>query len=238
MKQLSREHQAVLDQKVGFAAFRPVVEDEQSLDLLRFYDSFDGAVSAFILTELHIRQADRCKALGVLADYQKHSAGAGAKQNSTGLSYLETAQTHLDEFRKALKAENPVDKGFSRQLNETKTAMKEALAQVEIKGTDAQGLGAVIDEVSGLFAIGATSVNVFVYVGKKLDELKAMRRTPGRGAETNIAVWKLVAAAVLLALGSWVVYKCYYSPWRCSKKEKAIYNSILAVAIVTFGACE
>ena len=64
-----------------FRKFCPVVEDEESLHLLRFYDSFDGAVSAFILTELHIRQADRCKALGVFTDYQKHSANVGAQQN-------------------------------------------------------------------------------------------------------------------------------------------------------------
>lgn len=65
-----------------------------------------------------------------------------------------------------------------------------------------------------------------------------MRGTTGRGSETNIAIWKVLAAAVLLAVGSWLVYKCYYSRWRCSKREQAIYNSIITVALITFGACE
>ena len=72
-------------------------------------------------------------------------------------------------------------KDFSGRLNETKIEMKEALAQIEIKGTDARELGAVIDEVSGIFVMGATSVEAFAFIGKKMDELAAMRKTPGRG---------------------------------------------------------
>ena len=65
-----------------------------------------------------------------------------------------------------------------------------------------------------------------------------VRSQPGRGAETNIAVWKIVAIAITAGLGAWVVYKCKYSRWRCSSKEKKIYNTILALAMITYGACE
>lgn len=250
MKQLSREHQAILNQKASFAHLRTVIEDEQSLELIRFYDSFDGAMSSFILTELHMRQGDRCKALQVFPDYQAHSHKQGARQNLKGLSYLAASQVFLEEFRKNLIGINPVarppsppreipvEKSFSPRLQEVRQELKEAIAQLEIKGRDAQELGGVVDDVVSVFKIGASSVDVFAFISAKVKELEAVRKTPERGAETNIAVWKLVAAAVLLVLAVWVVYKCFYSPWRCSKNEKAIYNTILAVAMIVFGACE
>lgn len=238
MKQLSREHQAILDLKTSFSSLRPIVEDEQSLELIRFYDSFEGAVSSFVLTELHIRQADRCKALGVFPDRQKFSLAVGEKHNLRGISYLGISRTFLQEFRKALKPENPVDRGFSRRIGEFKLDIKEALAELEIKGSDAGELGNVIDEVAAILKSGATSVDVFNYIDRKVGDLEVARKSPTRGADTNIAVWKLVSAAVMLALATWVVYKCYYSSWRCSKNEKAIYNSILAIASIIFGACE
>lgn len=238
MKQLSREHQAISNLKISFCSFRPIVEDEQSLELIRFYDSFEGALSSFVLTELHIRQADRCKALGVFPDRQKSSLAVGEKHNLRGTSYLATSRIFLQEFRTALTPENPVNRGFSRRIGEFKLDVKEALAELEIKGSDAGELGNVFEEVIAILKPGATSVDMFNYIDRKVGELETVRKSPTRGAETNIAVWKLVSAAVMLGLATWVVYKCYYSSWRCSKNEKAIYNSILAVAAIVFGACE
>lgn len=238
MKQLSREHQAILNMKASFSHFRPVVEDEQSLELVRFYDSFSGAISSFILTELHIRQGERCKVLQVFPEYQAHSLKKGEKHNLRGLTYLDTSKALLQEFRKNLKPESPVDRGFSRKLNEFKLDLKEAIAELEIKPSDAEELGKLIEEIGAVLKVGATSVDVFGYIDSKIVELDTVRRSKGRGAESNIAVWKLVSAAVMLSLGVWVVYKCYYSSWRCTKNEKAIYNSILALAAIIFGACE
>lgn len=73
---------------------------------------------------------------------------------------------------------------------------------------------------------------------KNIDELEKARSSPDRGAADNIPIWKLLSAAVLLAVGSWAVYACYYRQKKCSSQAKRIYDSILSVAIITLGACE
>jgi hypothetical protein len=225
--------------KASFAHLRPVVEDEQSVELVRFYDGFEGAISSFVLTELYIRQGERCKALNVFPSYQTHSTQRGEKHNVRGLSYLDSSRAFLNDFRSTIQKDTPVDKKFLKQaLTEFKQDLKEALADLEIKASDATELGNTVDEVGAVFVPGATSIEVFNFIDAKVGELEKARQLPGRGADTNLPIWKLIAAAVLLGLGAWVVYKCFYSRSRCSKKEKAIYDTILATAIVAIAACE
>jgi hypothetical protein len=117
--------------------------------------------------------------------------------------------------------------------------LKEQICHLEIKGSDAGELGKLVDQMFDTEIKDINSADGFLrLLSGRTKSLIEIRASKGRGAETNIAVWKLVSAAVSLALAIWVVYKCYYSPWRCSKKEKAIYNSRLAVAMIVFGACE
>lgn len=238
MKTLSREHQAVFNFKNGMCQLRPVVTDQEEISFTRFFDSFDGAISDFIQTELFIRQGERCKELKINPDLESYSMNYGTKLNKQGIEFTRESLGFLREFKKSLKNEPITDEEFQKTLEEYHLDLKETLVQIEMKASDVKEIDKVIEETLKTLKKGSTGIDLISYIEKNLEELIKIRSKPGRGAETNIAVWKLIAAAILLGLGTWVVYKCKYSPWRCSSAEKKIYNTILAIALSTFGACE
>ncbi|MBC7436988.1 MAG: hypothetical protein H7332_13085 [Bdellovibrionales bacterium] len=232
MKQLNRANQAVADQKAAFSQFRPAVADEQSTELLRFYDSFDGAVSGFILSELNMRQGDRCKALNVFSDLQAHSYKQGAEYNLRALGHLANAQAFLWKFRKNLPEPDTATKSFAQRLDDVRHEMREVICELEIKASDAAELSVTLDHVCTLFRRGACEAGIFVFIDGGIKSLEALRKTPGRGAESNIAAWKLHVAQILLALAVWVAYKCFHVTCRCAQIEKSVHGAILAVASV------
>ncbi len=236
MKQLSREHQTIASQKAAFAQFRPAIEDEQSVELLRFYDCFDGAVSCLILSELHMRQGDRCKALNVFTELAAHSYFQGTEQNLKALNHLANAQAFLWKFRKGLLADNAVGTPFMQLLDDFRHEMREGLSQLEVKARDAVELGAVVDEVSAVFRSGATVVDIFGFIDSAIRSLEALRKTPGRGAETNIAAWKLPVAQIMVAVAAWVAYQCFHTTCRCAQTEKSVHGAVLAIASVVYAA--
>ncbi len=236
MKQLSREHQTIASQKAAFAQFRPAIEDEQSVELLRFYDCIDGAVSCLILSELHMRQGDRCKALNVFPELTAHSYLTGTEHNLKALNHLANAQAFLWKFRNGLQAGNAVGKPFMQLLDDFRHEMREGLSQLEVKASDAAELGVVVDEVCAVFRSGATDIDVFSFIDTAICGLEALRKTPGRGAETNIAAWKLPVAQIMTAAAAWVAYQCHHSTCRCAQTEKAVQGAVLAVASVVHAA--
>lgn len=80
--------------------------------------------------------------------------------------------------------------------------------------------------------------NLLQFMENQLVELAKVRKTESRGAEKNIAAWKLIAIAVLIGVATWSIIKCKLTPWRCSSKEKRVYDTVMATAMITFGACE
>ena len=238
MKTLSREHQAVFNFKNGMCQLRPVVTNEEAISYTRFYDSFEGGISNFIQTELFIRTGERCDALGVNPDLKSYSLNYGEKLNKQGIDYTKLSLGFLQDFKKSLKDEPKTDDAFQKKLEEYYTDLKETLVHIELKASDVKEIDQVIKDTFKALKTGNTGIDLISYIEDNMKQLIKLRNEPGRGSETNIAVWKLVAAAVLFGLGNWVVYKCYYSPWKCSSNEKKIYNTILALALITFGACE
>ena len=217
---------------------KSVVTDQEDISFTRFFDSFEGAVSNFIQTELFIRQGERCKTLGVHPDLESYSLKYGEKLNKEGIDITEMSIEFLRKFKDTLKDEPVIDDSFKEVLEEYHIRLKENLVYVEIKPSDVKEIDDVVIETFKSLSTGNTGVNLISHLIGKLEELSHVRSQPGRGAETNIAVWKIVAIAITAGLGAWVVYKCKYSRWRCSSKEKKIYNTILALAMITYGACE
>jgi hypothetical protein len=239
MKQLTREQQAVFNFNEAAIQLRPITETDLGMsDYQDFYDYFTSGISRFIESELNYRQAQRCSEIGIQPELEKHSFERGKKCNETGITYLKNSKECFVKFTGQQLDLNKTDSGFQKVLEKYKIELKEVLSELEIKGSDAKQLSEKIDEVLGTLAIGNSGEDLLDYMQKKITELSDVRATDGRGAETNIAVWKLLAAVVLLGLGAWAVYKCYYSKWLCSKREKAIYDTIMAVAMIVFGACE
>lgn len=238
MKELTREQRAVYNFKVAASILRPITEMDVAMeDYQEFYDAFTGGVSRFIDSELNFRQAARCKAVKVQPDLEKYSKAIGEKSNTQGVEYLNIGLASFNKFKKAQKF-SEYDSKFEKVVQEYGDNLRNILVTMEIKGSDAEELNNVFNEVLKALSSKNGGEAVLNVISSKIEELIKVRQTAGRGAETNIAIWKLIAAAVLLCVGAWLIFKCYYSRWRCSKREKAIYDSILAVAMMIYGACE
>jgi hypothetical protein len=235
MKQLSREHQAIAEQKAAFAHFRPAIADEQSIEMLRFYDCLDGAVSSLILSELHMRQAERCKALNVLSELHQHSLRIGNEQNLKALAHLANAQAFAWKFRKKIVTEKS-EKSFASRLDDFRHETREAFCQLEIKGSDAAELGEALDEVATVLRTGGGEAELFDFIDSAICSLEALRKTPGRGAQTNIAAWKLLLVRIVLALAAWTAWKCFHATCRCAQSERAVHGAVLAAASIVFAA--
>ena len=235
MKQLSREHQAIAEQKAAFAHFRPALADEQSAELLRFYDCLDGAVSSLILSELHMRQGERCKALKVLPELQMHSLRHGNEQNLKALAHLANAQAFAWKFRKNILAEKS-GKSFAPRLDDFRHEMREALCQLEIKGSEAAALDEAFGEVCTVLRTGGGEAQLFDFIDAGIRSLESLRKTPGRGAQAYIASWKLLLVRIVLALAAWTAWKCFHTTCRCAQSERAVHGAVLAVASIVFAA--
>ena len=238
MKELSREHRAILNFKTASAAVASLVRDEENIAFSRFYSAFEGALTFFIHSELMFRQADRCRALKVRPGVQSDAESAGERLNRRGIEMLTISQAMLASFGKGLGEEPVPDPTLQTKLAEFRTEAREALADLELKASDVRELDGALSEAIAAAGPGKTSKDLVAFMTKKLKDLAALRATEGRGAETNIAIWKIVAAAILLVLSVWTVVKCYRTNWGCSQKEQEIYGTVLAVALMTFGACE
>ncbi|HPD63861.1 MAG TPA: hypothetical protein P5050_01000 [Bacteroidia bacterium] len=239
MKQLSREHQAVFNFKTAVCQLRPVTEtDVAETEYRDFYDFFTSAISSFIESELNFRQADRASVLEIQSDFETYSTQNGERLNDIGKEYLNNALSSFQSFKSQQTNLPDITSEFQEIVDNYRIDLKNVLLTLEMKGSDIEEISDEINSVLSTLAPGNTGIQLLDYLEDKIEELINVRNQEGRGAETNIAIWKLLAAAVLLCLGAWVVYKCFYSYKLCSKREKSIYNTILAIAMITFGACE
>lgn len=247
MKEFTREHRAVLDFSVASARVGALVREEENMMFTRFYSAFESGIAYFIESELNIRQGERCAVLGVKKGIQDASLAQGQEMNRRGIEMLGIAQSMFAEFSKTIPQEPPTDAKFQAKLADAKFQVKlaefqgnvrEIFADLEIKASDARELDGVLTEVITAASTGKSANDIALFLDAKVKTLAEVRSKDGRGAETNIAVWKLVAAAVFLCIAAWVVYRCYYSPWPCSTSEQALYSTVFAFATVVFGACE
>lgn len=239
MKQLTREQQAVYNFQIAASLLRPITDTDEGREHYKdFYDYFTQAISNFIDSELNFRQGDRCAALNIQPELEHYSNSMGVEYNQIGINSLTDALSAFNHFKEAQTELPTTDAQFQTALDEYRARLKQELVKLEIKGSDADEYSEQINLVLESLAIGNSGMDLLNLTSSKIQELINIRNSPTRGADTNIAVWKLIAAAVMLGVGSWAVYKCKYSNRLCSKKEKSIYNTIIYIAMVTFGACE
>lgn len=238
MRQLTREQQAVSLFQNSYQQVRNVLDTKKNL--CEFFDAMEGAISSFMLSELNFRQSDRCLALNVYPDYAKHSAAEGKACNESGISTLKLSLAPLKEAinDKDVTLSIKPDKEFITLLKSTAVKFKQQIAYMEIKGSDAKELSAVVDELVEYFSKVTSEKEIFGFFEAKTKELIRVRSSKTRGADTNIAFWKLIATGVLFGIGFWMIWKCTYSRWGCTAREKVIYASIIAAAAITLGACE
>jgi hypothetical protein len=235
MKVYSREHQSLVQFQNAVSNYRPSVADTESKDFQYGFDSFTDAVGKFILSELNFRQGERSEVLGIYDDRTKYYRGIGGEFNAQGIKALKEGQPALTEMVNSLPAG-----GSSPELSEAIAEMlgvfEKVIIDVEMKSGDVKELNAEIRKIAEI-AQGGSSRAVGDYMLSRFNELAEVRNTPGRGAETNLPFWKLIAAGVIFGVGFVLIASCYNGWWTCSSSRRRTYEWIIAVAAIVLGAC-
>lgn len=238
MKELSREQRAVSAFRNAAANFRIVTEDvlEGREDYCAFYDNFTSAVASFMESELNFRQAGRAEILNIHSDLAAYSRRTGETLNRKGILLLENALNSFSIFER--QAESLVfDETITDLVDEFDEELKNQLLLLETKASDTEQIYQSFAQVYEYLCPTGSTSSLYEYQQSRIEELISVRSQEGRGAVTNIAWWKVVAIAVTACVSLVSIIRCY-ALHKCSKKEQAIYNSIIAIAMIVFGACE
>ncbi len=239
MKELARELKAVSAFRNAAANFRAVTEDvkEGRESYSDFYDYFTSAIVSFMGSELNFRQADRANVLGIQEDLEKYSRERGKQLNLQGITLLENALISYSEFEKEQTDIFSFDETISDLIDEFDEILKNQILLFETKASDTKEIYTSFAQLYDIIHEGVSIEEFFSFNKNTIQKLIDIRRQEDRGATTNIALWKVIAIAVVACVAIIPIIRCYRLN-RCSKKEKAIYDSIIVTAMLVFGACE
>jgi len=232
---LSRTQQAVLDFDRMSDNLRRIADDRHGTGLMEFTEAFVQSISCFGISELNARQAERDKALALRDARLKSSIEASGYYNEKGIRLLSGARGALKQFREEL-ASFPKDLKLSAaDIKATHQEIRDAVAELEIKATDAEKINAVFTKGFELLsAKGALALPD--YLEEHIADLERIRRQPDRGAVENIPVWKVAAIVVAFGVWIWTLFRCKW--WgSCSLKEGLAYATIFWIAALISRFC-
>jgi hypothetical protein len=233
MRTLSREHQPMFEFQTAVSNWRPVFESGN--DDLGVFDCVSSSISNFMLSELNYRQGERSDAAGLYSDRVTYYPEIGERFNDLGVDGLDQSLPLLDDFINS-DTFSSTNAEFNATLDDFKRELLDLLLDVEWKPADITSVIAVIDEVFDNIK-EQPAANLLNYISSKISDLKDAKISVTRGSEENIPIWKIAELAVLFGMASWAVYACYCKSKGCSKKQQNKFNAVMAVALVTLGAC-
>lgn len=169
--------------------------------LLSLVDDFTRATVHFGRCELHMHVADRNETLNSKAAIVSPEKKRAKNYHARGLQELGQAKAKLTLF--VDKAHLSIDEQKVKQIwknleGEIRTSWVEALGDLDMKPSDAEKLGNVMNECCTAAAGGFKSLSE--HIVKQFEELERVRKTPTRGTESNWPYWKLAAVAVWLGM--------------------------------------
>lgn len=189
------------------------------------------ALSFFIESELHYRQAERYQALKLHADRAKDDEATGSQANQRGLQSLQKASATFSTMRNDVKS---LDVSKVRaQLNEYRDQLRDAIAHAELKTKDIQRLDQIFEECFQLAQTkGVTALAD--HMESAVKQLDGHRRQKDRGMVDNFPIWKLGGLIILLGVGIIALIHC--GIFGCSIDTRNAYlSALIVVALITLG---
>lgn len=233
MQILSRELEAV--DRFSRAAFHfvGILEDER---LKVFAAEFVDGLTAIGESELHARQMDRCEVLGVQGGRKEVARERFKELNERGRKIVLSSASRLKALRDDFERDPSQETATltNVQLKEWRERLYGMLVDLEMKGSDVQQVQESIDEYANAMRTKGPGA-VLTLTERKVKELHKVRGQSGRGATTNIAIWKAIAIAVFIGVGLWAIFKCSF--FGCSITENLAYGTIMLIAFLVAIFC-
>lgn len=194
---------------------RKILSETGSKALTSLADQLTAATMSFGRCELHMRVAERNGAIDTRSGQVPGSTKRAMDHQAKGLQALEGVEKWLGQLTNEAKQLDGQDAGKSWGQFETemKSSWQEAIADLDMKPSDARKLQKVMEECCQAGSKGMTGMAE--HIGRQFQELKRLRKTPSRGTEDNWPWWKIVAAAVWVGMTVYGVYDLLINgaPW-------------------------
>ncbi len=231
---LGREDQSVVEWTKAVGPLVDTANDFPVNSFGSFVSTWAKSISYVGESELYARRAERYEVFE-LDEAVRHVAVKRFEElNAIGIEGLEKARGILTDLRADLAVyEEGLDDSQRKRATDLGTHRSAVLAQfaeIEMKRSDAEQLRVLVDEAieraenKGLHGLSD-------WMDEKLAEGIAARQRDDRGAQTNFAIWKLVAVvALLIALG--IAFWIHCGWFSCSVYSR---NNYIAAILTTAG---
>jgi hypothetical protein len=211
MMVLNADQQALLDFQRAVAPLREAAREFRGPGLVSYADAVLGSASVFGLAERHARQRERAEALGVQPQRARFADEESSRLNDKALKTLGLAPGALQQLRKDLA--EYADATGKANYDEFHADFRAGLVDADVKTSDLQEVDGALGEL--LDAVRSGGADALVdRLEAEVKNLDQMRRSPGRGAERNIAPWKI--ASIILMLGIGVINFIHCTFFGCS----------------------
>jgi len=233
MKTLTRELEAVNRFTQVAFQFVGTLEDER---LRGFAAQFVDGITVIGESELNARQMERCQVLGIQPARRDFARERFRELNDRGREIILSSIPKLRELGEdAGGAPSGKKKSMTRaEVKQWKDRLYTLLVDVEMKASDVRQIQASIDDYAKVMTAKGPK-GVASLMEKQVRELHRFRGQSGRGATTNIAIWKAIAIAVFIGVSLWAIFKC--SIFGCSIIENLAYGTIALIALVVVFFC-
>jgi hypothetical protein len=189
------------------------------------------ALSFFIESELHYRQAERYQALKLHADRAKDDAATGDQANERGLQSLQKASAAFSTMRSDVQNLDPAK--TKRELLDYRDQLRDAIAHAELKTKDIQRLDQLFEECFQTVQSKGVA-GLADHMQNAAKQLDGHRRQPDRGVIDNFPLWKVGGLIVLLGVGIIALIHC--GIFGCSIDTRNAYlAALITVALITLG---
>ncbi len=209
---MSREQQAQADFAAATTQIRPYLTGFDEAQPA--FDALTEAILRFGTCELHMRRADRLRALGLAEDAAAALAGSALAHHERGLAALPGVRPFADVLA-AQQADEPALSRWRESSSEIRAEWRNHVADIDVGQDDARHLARIMDECcdavdqEGLGGLGQ-------YLSRQLQELGETRRSDDRGTRAaSFPWWKVVAAAAIVGMTAYAVWVLLSSgaPW-------------------------
>jgi hypothetical protein len=229
----TREQEAVAAWLDRMAAVRTRMQTtaEQVPAVLPYFDFLTDATACFGRCEIDARSLDRAVALDVFPERRKPLRASVAELNAAGLQQVEQARRTLKKMAKEIEALDMDPKRVRSRLDTFQREVRVAIADWDMKVSDAEKLDAVVAEAVGHVRKAGLDT-LPSYLDRKLAELGKLRRRRDRGAVDNIPWWKIVILAGFLGwmILQWLV--CSF--FGCSVAVTIFWTVVYVIHLLAF----
>ena len=183
--------------------------DEQVPKLKQLVYTSSDSCGSFGQCDEYLRLAERSAVFGQPQQVIDFNIQRGERFNIIGLNTLVRALEHINEIV-GIDLGNDFDIPPTEvgKYNNFLAALKDDLADVDVKKEDAQIILDIFNEVVGVYQNSGEN-GLTNYIKLKLEELHNYRSSDNKGRVSNLPWWKIVAIAALIGIAIFVVVRCF-----------------------------